>query len=699
MAGLAVVPGAGGAGRVLAVEANGSRERNNEVTPVNGEADVEQLTPPPKPEDPPRLTVRTKYLIYASVTMFMLGVHFPRPMLPGMCREMYSFPPDDVGFCNGAILATLQVGSFLSAFLLGHWSAPAHAPAHAPAPAPASPAPHAPRSSDVLGRKPVLVVSVAATAVALGSLGAFDSYSFALVVRPAPPRRVPTLAPPGLTDPALRRAPQNRFLGGFLDGTLPVTKGYVADVSAGTERSSVLSFYGGLFALSRTLSITLGGLLSLPKWVDPADTADWDWVSPHNYPDPAAIQRIHAASGSGYALIFALGSLPFVALLAALLLALPESRRAADGSRRPVTPAALGSALGSIFGTLWRGLGVVVRDPVLLRLNAIYFLQAFSYGGSMLGLVLYPLAPLHSRGLAFTPFAVGFAWGYNGLVGFVYRLFFFERLLVRHGLRRLYQAGLLCFFCGCLLLVLEAMPFSLGVPPERRPWALSYAVLLAASTFFGLGWIMGFPLLGAMLSHAAPRECQGLVQGVAESLAALAKAAAPGLLGALFSASLRARAPQLIFVAEFAIYAACFLISLTIPRHVGAPTGATPAPSPAPPDPAARRTAGAAEAAAVLTFPARRSGSISDPEDLRSAQAAAAALRGRLALSPPAPASPPPEPAGPAGGAGVPLPAVPYPATSEQISGPPDPARTVVLPPTHVWTTPQRGPAGRRGGT
>eukprot|EP00741_Cyanophora_paradoxa_P019117 tig00021126_g18458.t1 len=440
---------------------------------------------------------KTAWLIFLIVGFDSISVNFPRPFLPELCKSL-GVREDRVGLAVGVLLGAFNAANLVSGFIIGHLS-------------------------DRRGRRPALLAGLAAALLATGHLGLASSYWEALF---------------------------NRLGLGLADSNTAVAKALLADLTEGPARARLLTLFGAVFALSRTLSSALAGALTL-------------------LPTP------HALAARPYALPCLIAALPLLVLLAAALCALPEP-----------PPRRLGPAQGSREASgLGAGLRRIGRSPVLMRLLLVHTLQSFANGGMLLALVLLPTLPAPAGGLGFGPLETGLSYAWNGLVGVVFQAVFFGPLLRRRGLARMYRAGTLISVAGCLLIPLAPAPLARRHPPHSTgALAGAWGVLMAANTLVGVGFMLGLPTLSSLLSFAADPAAQGLAQGTAASLASAAKALAPPLCGALFSAGAARGHPGALFLLLAAVYAASGLLALALPHRLE-DSPAPPPLRPAPPRP------------------------------------------------------------------------------------------------------------------
>lgn len=156
---------------------------------------------------------RRLLIIFAVVLVDMLSFSIVLPLLPYLAREL-----DASAATIGLLTATYPLAQFFGAPLLG-------------------------KLSDVHGRKPVLMTSIAGTALGFVVL--------------ATARVLPVLF-------------VSRFVDGITGGNISVAQAYIADVTEPQDRGRALGMIGAAFGLGFILGPVTGGLLSGISYTAPA---------------------------------------------------------------------------------------------------------------------------------------------------------------------------------------------------------------------------------------------------------------------------------------------------------------------------------------------------------------------------------------------------------------------------------------------
>jgi predicted MFS family arabinose efflux permease len=259
------------------------------------------------------------------------------------------------------------------------------------------------RISDLVGRKPVLWISLMGTVASYLILAATDRYEWVLAAR---------------------------ILAGILGGNIPVAQAAMADSSTPEERSKVLGMIGAAFGLGFVLGPAMAGLLSgssfgarllverglhLPFLVAAglslmASLMVIVWVPETLNPDVR--QRAKTEEGRGHALLLALErpGMPQVLGIALLSMsgfammegtfALLAEHRFGFGQRE----------VGYLFGLV--GVLIVVYQGGLVRLVAKHVPERLALiAGLVLMIVALPLLPIAPWATPFILTFIPLAWG------------------------------------------------------------------------------------------------------------------------------------------------------------------------------------------------------------------------------------------------------------------------------------------------
>jgi DHA1 family tetracycline resistance protein-like MFS transporter len=334
---------------------------------------------------------RARFAIFLTVFIDLLGFGIVIPILPLYAKAIAAHPSpwmaslnqslhlvEPGAFWAGLAFVSFSVMQFLAAPILG-------------------------RISDIVGRKPVLWISLMGTAASYLIMAATGRYEWVLAAR---------------------------ILAGILGGNIPVAQAAMADTSAPEERSKVLGMIGAAFGLGFVLGPALAGLLSgsatgarllnehgwhLPFLVAAglsllASLMVIFWV-PETL-NPEIRQRARTEESRGHALIIALErpgmpqvlgisllSMSGFAMMEGTFALLAEHRF--DFHQREV---------GYLFGLV--GILIVIYQGVLVRPVAKHIPERLALGiGLVLMIVALPLLPIAPWATPFLLTFVPLAWG------------------------------------------------------------------------------------------------------------------------------------------------------------------------------------------------------------------------------------------------------------------------------------------------
>ncbi|WP_248895929.1 MFS transporter [Haloplanus halobius] len=396
----------------------------------------------------PRRAVATVVFV---VFLDLVGFGIVVPILPYYVR---SFGVGDVFI--GLLAATYSLTQFLAAPALG-------------------------RYSDRWGRRPVILFSLAGSAVAWTVFGLADQAGTAGGVVG------------GVATLFLARA-----LAGAMGGNIAAAQAYVADVTPPERRTRALGLVGAAFSLGFIFGPAIGGALASETAVRMASTL----------PIPATRFSLPAFGAAGMSLV-ALG-------VACVALDEPDRHRA---------PAERTTLVSQFVDAL--------RDPRLRGLVLAFFLISVAFAG-----VQVMFIPFVADASAYRFDATGAALllTYVGVLGAVNQGVLVGRLSDRIGSGRLAVVG-----AALLLVSLAALPFApeLGsvVPAPGGPaWLTRELVaLLGVLGLLSLGNGLLNPSLAALVSVSAGPAEQGTAFGVTQGAGSLGRTVGPPAAAALYA--------------------------------------------------------------------------------------------------------------------------------------------------------------------
>lgn len=334
--------------------------------------------------------------------------------------------------------------------------------------------------SDRYGRRPVMLVSIALTAVMLGLFASAQALWMLFLFR---------------------------TLHGVMTANISIAQACMADVTTPASRAKGMGLIGAAFGLGFTIGPFIGGELSQLR-VPAVSEALGNATLGSAAAGSAALGQAITACGdlvakAGPANLTA--PLWFAAGLSALnfclaVAFLPETRHPGSvAAHRPISATALLHT---------------IRNPALGLAVSLVFVAVFSFA---LMESTFTLFAEHVHCLQAKD--VGRLFGSIGVVGIVVQGGLIGRLVKRFGERPLIPLGLACTAIGII-----ALPF---VPMGDLMYA-DFALI-------ALGQGLYNPPLQALISRAAAATEQGSVLGSSQSMSALARAAGPAMGGVLYS--------------------------------------------------------------------------------------------------------------------------------------------------------------------
>ena len=265
-----------------------------------------------------------------------------------------------------------------------------------------------------------------------------------------------------------------RAIDGLTAGNLSLAQAYISDVTKPEERAKAFGLIGIAFGLGFLVGPAVSGAL-----------ASVDYRLP----------------------VFAAAALSALSVMTTWLL-LPSVRPGGTGG------AAARARRLTLFE--WRAYAAYFKEPRLS--SKLWQFLLFSLGFSMFiaGMPLFVERRLTWDGRPFGPEQVGYVWALAGLFGLIWQGPALGRLVKAFGEMRLNRAGFVGYVGGYTILA-----FCSSVP-----------LLVLATAVMSMGSLVR-PTLTSLITHAAPREEQGVVLGLMQSLNSGALIVGPLIAGYL----------------------------------------------------------------------------------------------------------------------------------------------------------------------
>ncbi|HET9270603.1 MAG TPA: MFS transporter [Vicinamibacterales bacterium] len=265
-----------------------------------------------------------------------------------------------------------------------------------------------------------------------------------------------------------------RAIDGLTAGNLSLAQAYISDVTKPEERAKAFGLIGIAFGLGFLVGPAVSGVLSR-----------FDYRLP----------------------IFAAATLSALSVLTTWLL-LPAVK--------PGGGAGAGAPARRLTLFEWRAYAVYFREPRLSSKLWQFLLFSLGFSIFIAGMPLFVERRLTWDGRPFGPEQVGYVWALAGLFGVVWQGPALGRLVKTFGELRLNRAGFVGYVGGYTILA-----FCSSVP-----W------LVLATAVMSMGSLVR-PALTSLITHAAPREEQGVVLGLMQSLNSGALIVGPLIAGYL----------------------------------------------------------------------------------------------------------------------------------------------------------------------
>jgi DHA1 family tetracycline resistance protein-like MFS transporter len=367
--------------------------------------------------------------------------------------------------------------------------------------------------SDRVGRRPVLLTSIAATSASMLLLAFSNSFAMLLL---------------------------SRVLQGIMTANLSTIQAYIADVTRPEDRARSMGMIGAAFGLGFILGPFFGGTLATYSLRAPGLAA-------------AALAAVN--------FLLALRNLPESLNVRQAIVHSPvagyrEGPREPD-LQEPFGPAVIGRVL--LRQATLKPLREAFAQPELGLLIAVFFLQSFAFTNLEATFALYTRALF-----GFGPRETGFLFGYIGLLVVLVQGGVYGRLSRRFEELKLAQAGM--FLVASAMVLLMLLPRAPGLlsllqgnDPSFARRALPMWFILPLSS-------MGNALLNPSLSSATSKRGRadrlGGTLGVQQSAGALARVLGPLTAGFAFD---RFGPGAPMTVAALGMIVAAFMVAVVPP--------------------------------------------------------------------------------------------------------------------------------------
>jgi MFS family permease len=400
---------------------------------------------------------RALAVVIGVVFIDLVGFGIVIPILPFYVR---SFGVSDAFI--GLLAASYSLAQFLAAPTLG-------------------------RLSDRIGRRPVLLASLATAGVAWMTFG----YAGAAGARFGPVAALAVLF-------------ASRTLAGAMGGNIAAAQAYVADITPRDRRAGALGLVGASFALGFVFGPAIGGLLAADAVVARADAFLPAFVPATAYSLPS----------------FAAAGMSFLAVLVGFAF-LEEPTR--------TRPAAVGGGHTTAIGQFRNALASASLRP----LTVAYFVVAVAFAG-----VQVMFIPYVADAFGYDATAAAFLLTYVGVLGAINQGVLVGRLSRVVSSRTLVAAGSVVL--GVALAAIPATGLvdrvAGGVALGGPSWfTLPLLALLLALAALSLGNALVNVSLATLVSASADDADQGAAFGVTQGASSLGRTVGPPLMAVLYT--------------------------------------------------------------------------------------------------------------------------------------------------------------------
>ena len=259
-----------------------------------------------------------------------------------------------------------------------------------------------------------------------------------------------------------------RAIDGSTAGNLSLAQAYISDVTKPEDRAKSFGIIGIAFGMGFLIGPAISGFLAR-----------------YDYRDP----------------IFAAAFLSAMSILATTML-LPATKPSGE---KPTGPG--GTRISLVE---WGAYAAYFKRASLAPRLFEFCAFAFSFAWFVSGLPLFAERRLSWHGRPFGPVELGYIWAYAGFLGIFLQGPALGRLVKRFGEKALLRTGFLGYAVGYLLLAL----------------CHSLSTLILATTVTALGGLVR-PTLTSLITQATPREEQGVVLGLTQSLTSVSQITGP----------------------------------------------------------------------------------------------------------------------------------------------------------------------------
>ncbi|KAF9237647.1 MFS general substrate transporter [Melanogaster broomeanus] len=379
------------------------------------------------------------------------------------------------------------------------------------------------RLSDLIGRKPVILIGLLGLSLSHFAFGLSRTFGTLII---------------------------SRCIAGFLNGNVGVMKSIIGDITDHTNVAQAFSMLPAIFCIGATIAPLYGGALAKPqdRWPELFPGEFW---AKYPYFLPCAI--------SGAYTLFS-----FIACV----LFLKESLPSKTGQQHPQPD------VPTIESPQDDALDVIDKRPVpitaLMKTYSVmipianYGMLALVEIGFLVLLPLFYSAPIEIGGLGLSPYVIGKFFAAFGVVSGVVQALFVARIIDRIGAKNLFCCAVLFFYP--LTALFPIMSTVVAAQGKVGPIIWTLVVL---QLIFMVFMDMSFAVIFVFVTRAAPNKYSlGTMNGLSQTTTSIARAIGPAVATSLFAFSKEHNilGGNLIYIVLTAIATALVFLSRRLPE-------------------------------------------------------------------------------------------------------------------------------------
>ncbi|KAJ7671505.1 major facilitator superfamily domain-containing protein [Mycena polygramma] len=350
------------------------------------------------------------------------------------------------------------------------------------------------RASDHIGRKPILMIGLFGTGSSILLFGLSRTFA-GLVV--------------------------SRCLCGLLNGNIGVMKSAMGDLTDRSNRAEGFAYLPIVWAIGASVGPLIGGNLARPHDRFPKLFTGRLWQE-FPYFLPCLVTGSFVFLSCFVVLAFFKETAPWK----------NKPHVLAEGGSDDILRAESPPTVGLVKRTGPRPLRELLVFPVIISVSNYV---ALGFLNTTLGalLPLFLAMPIEIGGLGLSPPKIGLILSAYGLATGLFQVVFFARFVHRFGEKRVFINGLItCLPVFALFPVMSMI---------ARHFGISFVVWGLVGCVLALGALMdtSFGAIFMFVTASAPKSSRGSVNGLSQTLVALARAIGPALSTSLFSFSVQ----------------------------------------------------------------------------------------------------------------------------------------------------------------